>query len=84
MKIQNGIRKSGLLTLACDPIFMRYCLVSCIHRPQYFKLIEECVSQIVLHKSGTDPDFRYTRRFDVEVEHLVGKYASFGLFLWNS
>ncbi|GLD60617.1 protein diaphanous homolog 3-like isoform X1, partial [Lates japonicus] len=24
-------------------------------RPQYFKIIEECVSQIVLHRSGTDP-----------------------------
>lgn len=27
-------------------------------RPAYYKLIEECVSQIVLHKSGHDPDFR--------------------------
>ncbi|XP_076255842.1 diaphanous related formin 1 isoform X2 [Rhynchophorus ferrugineus] len=27
-------------------------------RPAYFKLIEECVSQIVLHKSGLDPDFK--------------------------
>jgi diaphanous 2 len=27
-------------------------------RPAYYKLIEECVSQIVLHKSGCDPDFR--------------------------
>ena len=27
-------------------------------RPAYYKLIEECVSQIVLHKSGYDPDFR--------------------------
>lgn len=27
-------------------------------RPAYFKIIEECVSQIVLHKSGLDPDFK--------------------------
>ncbi|XP_070554558.1 protein diaphanous homolog 2-like [Ptychodera flava] len=40
-------------------------------RPQYYKLIEECVSQIVLHRSGTDPDFRLTKRFDVDVEPLL-------------
>ncbi|XP_078683942.1 protein diaphanous homolog 2-like isoform X1 [Branchiostoma floridae x Branchiostoma belcheri] len=39
-------------------------------RPQYFKLIEECVAQIVLHKSGVDPDFR-TKRFQVDVEPLI-------------
>uniref|UniRef100_A0A452HK97 GBD/FH3 domain-containing protein n=1 Tax=Gopherus agassizii TaxID=38772 RepID=A0A452HK97_9SAUR len=33
-------------------------------RPQYFKLIEECVSQIVLHRSGTDPDFTYRKKLD--------------------
>ena len=31
-------------------------------RPAYYKLVEECVSQIVLHKSGCDPDFRATQR----------------------
>ncbi|XP_071500054.1 protein diaphanous homolog 2-like isoform X2 [Diadema antillarum] len=40
-------------------------------RPQYYKLIEECISQIVLHKSGCDPDFRYTQKFEVDVEPLV-------------
>uniref|UniRef100_A0A674NC40 Diaphanous-related formin 3 n=1 Tax=Takifugu rubripes TaxID=31033 RepID=A0A674NC40_TAKRU len=34
-------------------------------RPQYFKIIEECVSQIVLHRSGTDPDFTYRKRLDL-------------------
>uniref|UniRef100_A0A8C0B9N7 Diaphanous related formin 3 n=1 Tax=Buteo japonicus TaxID=224669 RepID=A0A8C0B9N7_9AVES len=43
-------------------------------RPQYFKLIEECVSQIVLHRSGTDPDFTYRKRLDINFSHLVGKY----------
>ncbi|XP_075584033.1 protein diaphanous homolog 3 [Pelecanus crispus] len=40
-------------------------------RPQYFKLIEECVSQIVLHRSGTDPDFTYRKRLDIDFSHLV-------------
>uniref|UniRef100_A0A8K9VG67 Diaphanous related formin 3 n=1 Tax=Oncorhynchus mykiss TaxID=8022 RepID=A0A8K9VG67_ONCMY len=35
-------------------------------RPQYFKIIEECLSQIVLHRSGTDPDFSYRKRLDVD------------------
>ena len=44
-----------------------------IYRPAYYKLIEECVSQIVLHKSGYDPDFRATKRFQIDVEPLIGK-----------
>ncbi|XP_067842539.1 protein diaphanous homolog 3-like [Heptranchias perlo] len=40
-------------------------------RPQYFKIIEECVSQIVLHRSGMDPDFTYRKRLDVDFGHLV-------------
>merc|ERR1719186_2564962 len=40
-------------------------------RPAYFKLVEECVSQITLHKSGCDPDFRATKRFNIDVEPLV-------------
>ncbi|CAB1431276.1 unnamed protein product, partial [Pleuronectes platessa] len=39
--------------------------------PQYFKIIEECVSQIVLHRSGTDPDFSYRKRLDVDFSHLL-------------
>ncbi|XP_051019542.1 protein diaphanous homolog 1 isoform X2 [Acomys russatus] len=39
-------------------------------RPQYYKLIEECVSQIVLHKSGTDPDFK-CRHLQIDIEGLV-------------
>ncbi|XP_013399607.1 protein diaphanous homolog 2, partial [Lingula anatina] len=42
-------------------------------RPQYYKLIEECVTQIVLHKSGMDPDFRQTKRFEIDVEPLIGQ-----------
>uniref|UniRef100_A0A8C6UAR2 Diaphanous-related formin 3 n=1 Tax=Neogobius melanostomus TaxID=47308 RepID=A0A8C6UAR2_9GOBI len=40
-------------------------------RPQYFKVIDECVSQIVLHRSGTDPDFGYRKRLDVDFSHLL-------------
>uniref|UniRef100_H2Z891 Diaphanous related formin 1 n=1 Tax=Ciona savignyi TaxID=51511 RepID=H2Z891_CIOSA len=40
-------------------------------RPQYYRLIEECVSQIILHRSGMDPDFGYRRRFEVDVEPLI-------------
>lgn len=40
-------------------------------RSAYYRLIEECVSQIVLHKSGCDPDFRHTKRFKVDVEPLI-------------
>uniref|UniRef100_A0A4W6D6I9 Diaphanous-related formin 3 n=1 Tax=Lates calcarifer TaxID=8187 RepID=A0A4W6D6I9_LATCA len=42
-------------------------------RPQYFKIIEECVSQIVLHRSGTDPDFSYRKRLDVDFKVCVDK-----------
>lgn len=45
----------------------------CIYRPQYYKLIEECVTQIVLHRSGVDPDFQHTKRFSIDVEPLLGK-----------
>lgn len=42
-------------------------------RPQYYKLLEQCVSQIVLHKSGIDPDFHYTKKFSLDVDPLIGK-----------
>ncbi|XP_059377645.1 protein diaphanous homolog 2-like [Carassius carassius] len=40
-------------------------------RPQYYKVIEECVSQIVLHRNGMDPDFAYRERLDVDFSLLV-------------
>lgn len=42
-------------------------------RAAYYKLIEECVSQIVLHRNGLDPDFRATRRFDLKVDELLSE-----------
>uniref|UniRef100_A0A663MNH5 Diaphanous related formin 2 n=1 Tax=Athene cunicularia TaxID=194338 RepID=A0A663MNH5_ATHCN len=44
-------------------------------RPQYYKIIEECVSQIVLHSSGTDPDFKCRGRMDVDFTHLIDACA---------
>ncbi|KAJ8793390.1 hypothetical protein J1605_003726 [Eschrichtius robustus] len=40
-------------------------------RPQYYKIVEECVSQIVLHCSGMDPDFKYRQRLDIDFTHLI-------------
>ncbi|EDL35745.1 diaphanous homolog 3 (Drosophila), isoform CRA_b, partial [Mus musculus] len=40
-------------------------------REQYFKLIDECVSQIVLHRDGTDPDFTYRKRLDLDLSQFV-------------
>ncbi|XP_030069397.1 protein diaphanous homolog 1 isoform X2 [Microcaecilia unicolor] len=39
-------------------------------RPQYYRLIDECVSQIVLHKNGTDPDFK-CRHLSIDIEGLI-------------
>jgi len=39
-------------------------------RPQYFRLIEECVSQIVLQKQGVDPDFA-AQKLSIDVDTLV-------------
>uniref|UniRef100_A0A2K5KI58 Diaphanous related formin 3 n=1 Tax=Cercocebus atys TaxID=9531 RepID=A0A2K5KI58_CERAT len=40
-------------------------------RQQYFKLIDECVSQIVLHRDGMDPDFTYRKRLDLDLTEFV-------------
>ncbi|KAJ8282936.1 hypothetical protein COCON_G00054550 [Conger conger] len=39
-------------------------------RPQYYKLIDECVSQIILHKNGTDPDFK-CKHVKMDFEGLI-------------
>ncbi|XP_048450357.1 protein diaphanous homolog 1-like, partial [Rhincodon typus] len=38
--------------------------------PQYYKLLDECVSQVVLQKNGSDPDFK-CRKISLDVEHLI-------------
>ncbi|CAJ1058674.1 Protein diaphanous-like protein 1 [Xyrichtys novacula] len=39
-------------------------------RPQYYKLIDECIAQIVLHRNGADPDFR-CRNLNLNIESLI-------------
>ncbi|KAM4039961.1 protein diaphanous homolog 1 [Anomaloglossus baeobatrachus] len=45
-------------------------------RPQYYKLIDEVVSQIILRKNGADPDFK-CKRIDIDIEghidHFIDK-----------
>ncbi|KAG7175749.1 protein diaphanous-like isoform X2 [Homarus americanus] len=43
-------------------------------RSAYYKIIEECVSQIVLHRNGCDPDFRATKRFEIKVDQLLDQF----------
>lgn len=47
----------------------------CVYRTLYYKLIEECVGQIVLNRNGMDPDFRYRRLFNLDVESLLARMA---------
>lgn len=42
------------------------------NRPQYYKLIDECIAQIVLHKNGSDPDFK-CRKLSFDIEGLIGE-----------
>ncbi|OCT88420.1 protein diaphanous homolog 1 isoform X1 [Xenopus laevis] len=39
-------------------------------RPQYYKLIDEVISQIILQKNGADPDFK-CKHVSVEIENLI-------------
>ncbi|KAK7140927.1 hypothetical protein R3I93_015161 [Phoxinus phoxinus] len=39
-------------------------------RPQYYKLIDECTAQIILHRNGCDPDFK-CRKLDLDVNFLI-------------
>ncbi|KAG8004034.1 Protein diaphanous-like protein 1 [Nibea albiflora] len=38
--------------------------------PQYYKLIDECIAQIVLHRNGADPDFK-CRNLNLNIEGLI-------------
>jgi hypothetical protein len=57
------------------PILIPFVVVVGVHRPHYYQLIEECVSQIVLHRNGLDPDFRGHFKMNVEplLDGLVNK-----------
>ena len=58
-------RNSTYLIFKSNLLLLVFC------RPEYFRLIEECVSQIVLHNRGVDPDFHYTKRFSINVDNLI-------------
>ena len=70
-----------MLDSPAEPYFLSIlqhlvCIRDDLHiRPAYYKLIEECVSQVILHKSGYDPDFRATKRFQIDVEPLIEHLA---------
>ncbi|XP_040180962.1 protein diaphanous homolog 2 isoform X2 [Rana temporaria] len=40
-------------------------------RPQYYKVLDECVGQVVLQCGGMDPDFKYKGRLDVDFSPLI-------------
>ncbi|KAG7266048.1 hypothetical protein CRUP_013777, partial [Coryphaenoides rupestris] len=39
-------------------------------RPQYYRLMDECAAQIVLHRNGADPDFK-CRNLNMDIEGLI-------------
>lgn len=68
--------KNLVVDTSCEPYFLSilqhllFIRDDYIYRPAYFKLIEECVSQIVLHKSGCDPNFE-SRDFHIDTSTLL-------------
>ncbi|KAL8566717.1 hypothetical protein ACOMHN_050365 [Nucella lapillus] len=67
--VKNTVAEPYLLSILQHLLYIREDLYA---RPQYFKLIEECVSQIVLYRNGVDPDFKHHQRFEIDVEPLLG------------
>jgi len=65
--VQDTISENYLLSVFQHLLLIRDDVFA---RPQYFKLIEECVSQIVLQKSGVDPDFG-ARKLQIDVDSLI-------------
>ncbi|KAF0039723.1 hypothetical protein F2P81_007958 [Scophthalmus maximus] len=48
-------------------------------RPQYYKLMDECIAQIVLHRNGADPDFKCHNMVDqTKVETSEAKATELG------
>lgn len=68
--------KNMVVDTACEPYFLSilqhllFVRDDFVYRPAYYKLIEECVSQIVLHKSGVDPNFK-ARDFHIDTSVLL-------------
>ncbi|XP_058447723.1 protein diaphanous [Malaya genurostris] len=72
--------KNLVVDTNCEPYFLSilqhllFVRDDYVYRPAYFKLIEECVSQIVLHKSGCDPNFE-SRDFHIDTSTLLEDMA---------
>ncbi|RWS29071.1 protein diaphanous-like protein [Leptotrombidium deliense] len=45
-------------------------------KPAYYRLIEECISQIVLHKNGCDPDFRHGRKIQIDIDYALDQLTT--------
>ena len=58
--------------LCLSPLNLCVCVFLC--RPHYYKLMDECVAQIVLHKNGADPDFK-CRNLTFDIEGLIGMFS---------
>lgn len=55
------------------------------YRAEYFRLIENCISEIVLPKTCVDPDFRGKFEFTQDITHFLGQiFFKFILLLLNS
>lgn len=70
------ILKNTVVDTPAEPYFLSilqhllYIRDDYLYRPAYYKLIEECVTQIVLHKSGCDPNFQ-CRDFHIDTAVLL-------------
>lgn len=68
--------KNLVVDTSAEPYFLSICQHLLfirddhVYRPAYYKLIEECVSQIVLHKSGVDPNFK-SKDFHIDTSVLL-------------
>ncbi|CAO1423226.1 unnamed protein product [Diamesa tonsa] len=68
--------KNLVVDTSAEPYFLSICQHLLfirddhVYRPAYYKLIEECVSQIVLHKSGVDPNFK-SKDFHIDTSMLL-------------
>ncbi|KAL1117746.1 hypothetical protein AAG570_004061 [Ranatra chinensis] len=71
------ILKNGVMDTQSEPYFLSilqhllFIRDDHLIRPAYYRLIEECITQIVLHRNGCDPDFRAARRFNIDVQYAI-------------
>ncbi|CDQ93594.1 unnamed protein product, partial [Oncorhynchus mykiss] len=68
--IRSELLRLGLRDLLTVSHTDRFQTLMFTCRPQYYKLIDECIAQIVLHRNGADPDFK-CRNLSLDVEGLI-------------